>query len=183
MKKIIPLLFVGLISLVTSNAYAWEHEIAAGYGYGNEIEEDYSNQGYVLTGKFYKFRPIDDTLVVTLDGTVAHWTANVNHNKQLTTVAVAPSFRAYFANPRCHSVRPYLDVSFGPALLSARQFGNRTQGANAAFQTTLEVGTEVGNQKRSLDFNLHLAHYCNAGIFKPNQGINILYIFTVGYQF
>lgn len=182
MKKIVLFLFC-FFCLVSGTASAWQHEIAIGYGQGGELEEDYQNYGAVLTGKLYKFCPIDQTLIATIDGTVAHWRNNSGSHEHLTTVAIAPALRAYFMNPNCHRIRPYLDASIGPTYLSDKQFGDRVQGSHFALQTTLEVGTEIGSQKRSIDLNFHLAHYCNAGLFRPNQGINILYIFTVGYQF
>lgn len=184
MKKIAAL-FLGVLSLLLVNsANAWQHEISIGYGFGKETEENYYNRGGVLSAKLYKFRPIDNTLIVTLDGTISHWTANTDKNKQLTTVALAPDFRAYFLNPNCFRVRPYLGASFGPTYLSAERFGNRNQSSHFVFQTTIGGGTEIGiDRKRAIDLNLHLAHYCNAGLFRQNQGINILYIMTLGYQF
>lgn len=182
MKKIVALLVV-LMGFGLGNVQAWQHEVSFGYGTGPESEEDYNNNGFVLSAKLYKFCPIDRYLIATIDGTVARWTNNSGHNESLVTVALAPAMRAYFFDPRCNFVRPYLDASFGPTYLSAKQFGNRVQGSHFAFQTTLGAGTEIGNQRHSIDLNLHLAHYCNAGIVRPNQGINILYIFTVGYQF
>ena len=183
--KIISLAIISFVSLLFCNlSWAWQHEIAAGYGYGKEVEQDYDNSGWEITGKFFRFPPVDNTLIFTLDGTVAHWRSNTPDNNQLTIAAIAPSARAYFFNPCYNRVRPYLGVSFGPSYLSNKQLGNREQGSHFAFQSTLEAGTEIGlAHQRSLDLNIHLAHYCNAGLAKPNQGIDILYIFTVGYQF
>ena len=182
---IAPTILISIFAVMFSNsALAWNHEIAAGYGYGKEVEQDYDNSGFEITGKFFKFPPIDNTLIFTLDGTVAHWRSNTPNNNQLTIAAIAPNARAYFFNPCYNTVRPYIGVSFGPAYLSQRQLGNREQGSHFAFQTTLEGGTEIQlRNNHSLDLNLHLAHYCNAGLAKPNQGIDVLYIFTVGYQF
>lgn len=183
-KKVITVFLALLTCLFSNAALAWNHELAAGYGYGKEVEQDYDNSGYEITGKFFKFAPIDNTLIVTLDGTVAHWRSNTPDNNQLTIAAIAPNFRAYFFNPCYNKVRPYLGVSFGPSYLSQKQLGNREQGGHFAFQSTLEGGTEIAlPNQHSLDLNLHLAHYCNAGLAKPNQGIDILYIVTVGYQF
>jgi hypothetical protein len=187
-NSIIRILFLTVIIsfyfLFCNSALAWQHEIAAGYGYGQEIEEDYHNQGYEISGKFYKFPPIDNTLVFTIDGAVAYWRSSADQNRQLTTVTIAPAARAYFFNPCYNTIRPYLEVSFGPNYLSQKVLGEREQGSHFCFRTTLGGGTEIGlTPTQSLDLNLHLAHYCNAGIFKPNQGIDVLYIFTVGYQF
>ena len=145
-------------------------------------EENYNQSGICTTGKLYKFCPIDEKLILTRDGSVSQWHANTSHDQNLTTVAVAPSFRAYFLDPTVNRVRPYLGASFGPSYLSNKTFGERTQGANFAFQSTIEAGTEIGDKHR-LDINLHLVHYCNAGLFHPNQGITMLYVLSLGYQF
>lgn len=169
--------------LLSSKSFAWQHEIAGGYGSSKEIRKDYTNSGYVITAKFYKFPPVDKTLIFTIDGTLAHWhSSTLNHN-QLTTAAIAPSARAYFFNFSTGGIHPYLGISFGPNYLSEKRLGTQDQGSHFSFQTTVEAGTEVGSQKHSIDLNMHLAHYCNAGLFRPNAGLNILYIFTIGYQF
>lgn len=167
-----------------NNAWAWQNEILFGYANSKEVQEGYNQSGFALTGKLYKFCPIDQTLLMTIDGSVSQWHASTKHDQNLTTIALAPSFRAYFMDPTIHCVRPYLGASFGPAYLSNKTFGERTQGANFAFQSTIEAGTEVGlKNKHSLDFNVHLVHYCNGGLFHPNQGITMLYLFSIGYQF
>jgi hypothetical protein len=180
MKKI-ALLFLFLCAL--KNAYAWQHEIAVGYGQGKEIEQNYYNRGVVLSGKFYKFPKIDDTLIATIDGTLAYIESSTKDHNRLTTAAIALAMRAYFANPDLHTIRPYIQASFGPVLLSARQLGNREQGANVAFQTSLETGSEFDINNKTWDINLRLLHYCNAGIFHPNQGIDLLPVLSIGYMF
>ncbi len=176
--------FFSLSSLLFfSPTYAWQHEVAIGYGDGKEIEQNYDNRGVVLSGKFYKFPKIDDTLIASIDGTLANINSSTSTDNHLVTAAAALAMRAYFMNPDDHSVRPYLQASFGPALLSQRTLGNRTQGSNFAFQTTFETGMEIGSQAKSIDLNLRLAHYCNAGLFHPNQGINLMPIVSIGYLF
>lgn len=162
---------------------AWQHEIAIGYGNGKEIEQNYRNNGIVLTGKLYKFPKIDDTLYITIDATLANIHANTKEHNQITTIALFPAGRAYFADPTLHTIRPYLQASFGPTYLSSRTLGNRTQGSHFAFQTAFEMGTEIGNQLHSYDINLRMIHICNAGLSHPNQGINLVPILSLGYQF
>ncbi len=178
----LSMVFIFLIFLPL-RTLAWEHEIAAGYGSGKELGENYTNSGYEITGKFYKFPKVDNTLIFTIDGTIAHWHSSTPDHNELTTAAIAPSARAYFFNFSSGDFRPYLGISFGPNYLSEKQLGNQIQGSHFSFQTTVEAGTEIGSQKKSVDLNFHLAHYCNAGLFSPNGGFDILYIFTIGYQF
>ncbi len=157
---------------------AWEQEVALGYGTGQEIGTDYNNHGFALNAKFYKMQ-VDPKLIATIDGTLAHWRADTTCHDELSTAAVSISLRGYFANPVKYQIRPYLGTSIGPAYLSSKQFGTREQGSHLALQITLESGIEIDR----FDVNLHLAHYCNGGVFDPNQAINIPFILSFGYLF
>lgn len=176
------LAIAGLLTVTT--AQAWDREVSLGYGWGKEMSEDYHNQAVVLAGKLYKFNKIDDTLIATIDGTLAHIKADTANNSSVSLAAVSLALRAYFQNPDLHQTRPYVGVSFGPTYLSNQQLGERDLGANLAFQTVFEAGVEFGLSKgRSIDVGIHLMHYCNGGIFDPNQSINVPYMLSIGYQF
>jgi len=73
----------------------------------------------------------------------------------------------------------YLTGSVGPAILSSRQFGTNKQGSNLAFQLNAGLGMEL----HQFDFNLHMVHFSNAYTARPNNGYNILYVFSIGYLF
>lgn len=167
-------------------AYAWQHEISLGYGQSREIGYNYTNYGGVLAAKLYKFKEIDKTLVISVDGSISDWNATTDDYKHLFVAALGLDGRAYFVPPKDRKIRPYLTASFAPAYLSAKQFGTRQQGANFAFQISLGLGSEFITQKEKAqgwDVNLQLFHYCNAGIYSPNESINILYVLSVGYLF
>lgn len=183
-KKLFLLIFLGFI--VDLPAQAWQHEISLSYGQSQEIGYDYTNYGGLIAAKLYKFKDIDKTLVITVDGSLADWNATTDENKHLFVAALGLDGRAYFAPPKEHQIRPYLTASFAPAYLSTKKFGDREQGANFAFQISMGLGSEFITQKekeQGWDVNLQLFHYCNAGIYSPNQSINILYVLSVGYLF
>jgi hypothetical protein len=164
--------------------YAWQHEVSLGYGFGREVEKDYQNTAFVLSGKLYKFPKIDNTLIATIDGSVSQLRADTDVHRHLTTAALALGLRAYFQNPDLHQIRPYLGVSSGPSYLSSRYFGTGDQGAHLDLQSTIESGVEFElKNKRSVDVNLHFVHYCNAGLAYPNLGFNVPFVIAVGYQF
>lgn len=184
LKKLSLLLLTPLLFATTSSAYAWKHAISIGYGWGNEVEKDYRNQAIVLSGKLYKFPKIDDMLIATIDGSASWLHADTPSNRNIFTTSVGLGLRAYFLNPETHNTRPYLGISSGPAYLSSRRFGEQDQGGHFDLQSTLESGMEFGlKNKRSIDVNLHLVHYCNAGLAHPNQGFNVPFVLSVGYQF
>jgi len=184
LKNLFLLLSGSAFLLAAQPVYAWQHEVAIGYGWGNEVEKDYKNSAVVLSGKLYKFPKIDNTLIATIDGSISQLHADTDQHKNLTTAAIALGLRAYFVNPDLHQTRPYLGISSGPAYLSSTLFGERDQGTHFDLQTTLEGGVEFGlKNQRSIDVNLHLVHYCNAGLASPNQGFNVPFVLSVGYQF
>lgn len=175
-----------LIFFFSPVAFSWSHEIGVGYApYKTAIsfQPTRVNSGAEIFAKIVRFPKIDNTLIFTIDATVAHWRCSSTQHNKTTIFVIAPSARAYFFNFAAHRVRPYLGLSFGPAYLTARQLGTRKQGANVAFQTQFGIGMEMGSQQHSVDFNIHMAHYCNAGLFSPNDGFNVLPIFQIGYQF
>ena len=177
--------FIGLVTLlVSSSVYAWQHEVSAGYGFGQEPTENYNNNAFVLSGKFYKFPKIDDDLIATIEGSVSNLHADTAQHNNASMADVALGLRAYFFNPDLHEVSPYLGISAGPAYLFDRFLGNQEQGAHIAIQATLEGGVEFKlKHDQGIDLNLHFLHYSNAGMFNPNQGFNVPYVLSIGYQF
>ena len=159
--------------------HAWSHEILLGYSKGQEIDQDYDNEGLVFSAKFYKFSAIDETLIATIDVTFTNIKASTKDHDHLTTLALTLAMRGYFLDPSKYHLRPYIQASFGPVYLFVKQLGTREQGSNFAFQTSLETGTEMGRW----DLNLRILHFCNAGLAHPNEGINLAPIVSIGYLF
>ena len=185
-KRILFSLCVAVLAtLFTLSASAWQHGISSGYGGSKEINKNYGAYGFFLNGKLYQLKRIDKTMLLTLDVSAAHWRAGTAQNKNLTTLALSGAFRAYFAPPEDHQWRPYLQTTAGLAYLSSKMFGEQAQGSHAALQITLGAGMEVAlpHSDKSLDLNWRLVHFSNAGLFKPNQSLNLLYVFSLGYLF
>lgn len=175
-----------LISILTfSHAQAWNHGILLGFGKSRDIErtDKYYDYGFLLNAKLYKFKKIDKTLIFTIDGFLGHLRTTTKDYNNLYTAAISGAFRAYFATPEQHKVRPYMNISFGPAYISSKQYGEEKQGTHFVFQTTMGGGVEFTKNEKGLDLSLQLAHYCNAGLAKPNEGYDVFYIFSIGYLF
>lgn len=184
--KITNIFMLSLIlagSLFCQTAWAWKHSISLGYGFSHEVGYDYYNKGLFLNAKLYKFPQLDRTLFVTIDGSLAYWHATTRHDNRVYTAALSGAARAYFVPPKQQRFKPYLLFTFGPAYLSRKHFGETSQGSHLSLQTTLGGGSEINIKGHDLDFNLRLIHYCNGGAFRPNQGIDILYVFSIGYLF
>ena len=180
------LLFIAMLfsMIFAETVFAWTYDISLGYGRSKETSCDYYQQGVMLDFQAFPFAKLDKTLLFGFGASLADWRADTSENKNMMTAAVSAIFRAYFVPPtEAAKFRPYLSASFGPTYLSSRKFGEREQGSNFSFQTTLGIGSEVKFGQKELNFSLKLVHYCNGGIFKPNQGIDIWYIFSIGYLF
>jgi hypothetical protein len=175
--------FILLFPLYSPPIKAWQHEIAVGFGKSKEIDEEHTNSGVAVYGKLLKLPKIDDTLYPSIDLTFAEIQASTFEHDHLCTVATSLACRAYFAKPEQHLVKPYVQISFGPAYLSHRQLATCLQGKNFAFQSALEAGMEVDCQSQGIELNIRLIHYCNAGIFSPNNGIDLMPVISIGYLF
>lgn len=168
------------LSLFTSPSFAWEHLIELGYGYSHDPNNvKYNNSGFLLNGDFLTLRQTDWTHW-SLNAAVGRWVTTAPHNKNLTTAALDLALRLYLFDFDFENSYPaYFLGSVGPAILSSRQFGTNTQGSNLAIQTQLGLGAEFNH----CDVNLRIEHFSNAGLAKPNEGFNILYLFSLGYLF
>jgi len=179
-NKVVPFIF---FILFCQNVFAWQHGISLGYGFAPANVQGYGNNGFFFNAKLHKFKPLDRTLFLTLDGSWGHWQATTAQHKNLDTLALAAAFRAYFTSPKKQRFKPYLLLSVGPAYLSSKQFGLVKQGSHCVCQITFGAGSEVVINQREFEINLRFVHYCNGGLAKPNESINILYVVSVGYLF
>lgn len=180
------LLFVNILfSMVFSvEVFSWTYNTSLGYGRSKEYGYDYYQQGVMFDAQMFPFEKVDKTLIFGLGASLADWHASSEENKNMSTAAISALFRAYFVPPESsNKFKPYLLASFGPTYLFSRKLGEREQGSHLSFQTTMGIGSEVKIGKKELDFNFKFVHYCNGGIFRPNQGIDIWYIFSIGYLF
>jgi len=178
----ITIIKILLSSLYLQNALAWDQSISLGYGGGKEGGYDYYQQGLMLDYQVFPLAKLDKTLKFGFGGSLSNWHANSEANKNMASIAVSAVLRAYFAPPEDKIIRPYLIGSFGPTYLSSRKLGEREQGSNFSLQTTLGAGSEFKLSKHEFDVSLKFVHYCNAGMSKPNQGIEF-YVLSIGYLF
>lgn len=178
-------IFAGVFSLslliFCVDTFAWDHGFSAGFGYGPEHSRNYNNMGIMADGILRNIN-IDEKLNFLVGANGAYWHAGAGKHRNLYTTTLSLGFRAYFVN-QAGCYRPFLQLAAGPSLLSQKTFGTKTQGSVFAFQDRLGAGLEVGAPNQSLIFLLEYVHYSNAGLFKPNPGFNIPFVFSVGYLF
>jgi hypothetical protein len=168
------LIFLGFCSQI---ALAWNHSVELGYGYSHDPNNTkYNNSGLLLSGDIYPLYSNEWTFL-SIGGALGQWHTTAPHNQNLTTAAVTLGLRVYPLD--IANYPSYLLASAGPAILSNRHFGINTQASNLTIQSNLGLGMEFD----CIDVNLRFAHYSNAGLGKPNQGFNVLYLLSIGYLF
>lgn len=168
-----------LVSLFSTNIFAWDHSIELGYGYSQDPNHSrYRNSGFWLNGDFYRLWSSCWSRW-SLNGSLGQWHTTTPQNKHLTTGAVSLSLRAYPLKDYL-DYTPYAIATAGPAVISNRQFGYNTQAKNITIQTNAGLGLEIHH---TYDVNLRMEHFSNANTFKPNEGFNILYLLSFGYLF
>jgi hypothetical protein len=90
----------------------------------------------------------------------------------LADLAATPVFRLEQSAPSAWA--PYAEAAIGLHLLSRRRITDEKQ-----FSTRWQFGDHLGagirfGARRQYDLGLHLQHLSNAGIKRPNPGINFL---------
>jgi lipid A 3-O-deacylase len=91
-------------------------------------------------------------------------------------IAFSPVFAVNFC--RDCKYTPYIEAGIGVALLSDTDIDNRDMSSTFQFEDRLGVGIKRG------DFDIHLRymHYSNAGLSRPNDGIDI-FLGGLAYKF
>jgi hypothetical protein len=91
-------------------------------------------------------------------------------NKDLANIGIAPVFRLQQKTPS--AIAPFLEAGLGLHLFSGRRIhAAKTFGSTYEFGSHLGAGVRFG-PKRAFELGYRFQHYSNAGIKKPNPGIN-----------
>lgn len=93
---------------------------------------------------------------------INHWW---NEHESITALGYSPVFRY-----TQHDSAWYLRFGIGAAYLSDTQIAGRILGSHFQFEDQFGVGWQQGRH----DLALVYMHYSNAGIAKPNHGIDLL---------
>jgi lipid A 3-O-deacylase len=92
-------------------------------------------------------------------------------------VALSPVFVYYFGN-KYNTIIPYVEAGIGAAYISKTKIKGRDMASHFQFEDRVGLGFKTGDY----DFNVRYMHYSNAGLKKPNDGIDI-FMFTLAYRF
>jgi len=104
-----------------------------------------------------------------------YWKGKRGLHKENYGVALSPVFNYYFD---FGNVKPYLEAGIGASLFKYNSIDHRNTSSKFLFEDRLGAGVRVGD----FDFSFRYMHYSNAGIVKPNSGIDI-FIGSISYKF
>lgn len=87
--------------------------------------------------------------------------------------SVIPMFNWHFKN------RVYLQAGIGGTYLSSKNFGDKEFGSKLNFSDNIGIGYQISP---STSITYRISHYSNAGIKKPNPGLNMQQV-ILSYRF
>lgn len=165
--------------------------VYAATGIGREIDLGYYTKSVSAHPiDFSKYHP-DDGFMLSMQKTSTEltpyasldWGLGFAHysyaNTSMYSFSLFPAMRLWLY--RNSIVRPFAELSIGPAYISKSHFAGSNLGSEFTFKNSLGIGLNVG-EIHIFSFMLKYVHYSNYGIFKHNQGLDIPIMFVIGYQ-
>lgn len=159
-----------------AQATASEADTSGGWGARLGYHNDYSKLGLVYetpTWWSYRFQDGWGRLDLGAELEVAYWRARHGRPDSMWQAGATPMLRWW------PSERFYAEVGVGVTVLSRTSFADKQLGSAFQFGNHVGVGTVFGKAHR---IGVRYSHYSNAGIKKPNPGLDIIEL-TYTYQF
>lgn len=163
--------------LWTHSAFAdeskWIDEVSVGLGQSKDHIDIY---------RLGLKKPFSSTLYKNNYGWLGgYYEASVNYWEKggdtMYAFAFSPVFVYYFGE-KSKKIHPYLEAGIGLSCLSDTMISGRNLSSHFNFEDRIGSGIRMEH----FDLNGRYMHYSNAGLKKPNQGIDII-IFTLSYIF
>lgn len=104
---------------------------------------------------------------------LTYWQSG-KYDKNVYTLSISPVFTYNFQ--RAGTWQPFIEAGIGASAFSRTKVGDKRLGSSLNFEDRLGVGVVSGSHR----FGFRVIHYSNAGIRKPNEGIesyNLYYAF------
>lgn len=151
-------------------------------GTGSQPDSKQHNDLFAVDYEFYEHvRSPRSRLSVGVSYT--RLTTDAATNTSITAVSIYPQLTL---TPVRESLRNtfFFVRALGPSYMSSNALGNREQDNHFAFQAQVGAGYKKDlNNGNSLLFQTSWKHFSNANLFNDNDGIDIPFVFTIGYSF
>lgn len=102
-------------------------------------------------------------------------------NTEVGEIGITPVFRLQRHQPFASGMRPYLDFAVGAHLLCENKADNRDLSSAFQFGDYLGLGVQLGAAGR-VELGYRFQHFSNAGIERPNSGINF-HLLHISYRY
>jgi hypothetical protein len=174
-----------LCCLGLSPAYAENAlRIVVGAGYGPQWSNNtvQQNNSVIDLNFFFAELPIPrlgpSTLLMGL-GYSYLWTDEAI-NTDNHVVSLLPAYRYTF--PEFKGIQWFIHVASGPSIMSSKNLGQQEQGSKFIFNNYIGIGARFG-KKHQWELSYTWRHLSNADIFKPNNGFDVPFYFSLGRVF
>ncbi|MGD1076506.1 MAG: acyloxyacyl hydrolase [Thermodesulfovibrionales bacterium] len=173
----ISVLALGIVAgflMLSAEASDSGYEIAGGAGTGLNNLGSAENEGILLGAWITPLSAILDLRVEPNMEIIVP-----RSGKSLFLGGVNPVLRV---SSHGQSLNPFLDAGVGVSIGSRETLLNRNFGSNFFFSPTAGAGVKFGRSAGGVSLFMRWLHHSNAGLFKPNEGIDSLYV-LLGYRF
>lgn len=180
MKHLVRLWLCIALCLCTILGWARGDELLIGTGYGKQSGNPLVSQNNAVIDVIYDFYGTRWKEWGLSLGAGASWLWNDQDKHEVFITSLVPTLRWYFQES--DSLRPYLFASTGFAYMTEPRLGGQVLGGYFAFNDFFGLGTYCGHE---LKWNVSVCwrHISNAGLFDPNDGIDIPLCVMVGRTF
>lgn len=149
------------------------------FTYG-EWGEDTLRRGFRIAPRWYwdwKWPENNRYIQLTAYGEagVGNWRAAKTKDKQnseLWIVSGSPMLQFWPGGSTLHQVKPFFELGVGPAYLSDDDMGTKHLGSNWHFEDKFGAGLQFDTDL-PVQFLYRYYHYSNAGLSRPNGGLDI----------
>lgn len=175
------LLFAGFCGM--AHASLRDMGIRIGYGYGEP--DRLQGQRFALQKETWLSLSLPYlSLQPYWDLSFAHWHVKprsryIDHPQSIHIFALSPALKLQFKGNTFFT--PFIELGIGPSFLEQSVLGHRHLGGRFAFQDQIGIGFPLDKNQHWL-ISYHYIHYSNAGLYPPNQGIDIKHFFSLTMQ-
>jgi len=173
-------LAVFLVLFFGAGGRGYGGELIVGAGYGEQVGLVGFEQDNAVVDVLYDFYEIDRKDVRLSLGVGVSQLWNDYDDETVLIGSVLPTLRYFFGESK--RFRPYAFVTTGFSYMTEPGLGHQLLGGYFAFNDFFGVGSYLGGE-RLWSASICWRHISNAGLFKPNAGIDVPVCLLVGRRF
>lgn len=152
-------------------------ELQVGMGYGEQVGLTDAPQNNAVFDILYDVYAFDQACWRLSFGVGLSWLWDDFDNEEVLIGCIYPSLRYYMGESELF--KPYLFVTTGFSYLTEPALGQQLLGGYFAFNDFFGAGAYVGRE-RLWSVGFCWRHISNAGLFDPNNGIDVPFCILVG---